>query len=502
MPASDAPPDLLDLKLLPAWVKEPAGSSDYSAFEGEEIDAKDRSDRWPRRALDRKRDTPRSRDRARPEKFAKRDHPPRGREPRREQVPVAPPNVTVEFLPHAPSLANVVAQIKGGTVAYSVYALARMFLEKAERYHVKLTATSDTPLFQLGERGPVSTDRQSLENGAFDSARDDFYKVEVVQLEPLKGNFTNVARCRLSGTLLGPTNHHSYQAQLRNLYEQRFSRRMSFADYQRKIDIVSDPVAVEQWKEQARNVTTFTTLREEPPRSFTNAVEAERYFRQNHLPSLLRNTGEVTIDGVVSRRLADRGLGRAIEDAWSHETRSPSRMMQELVGGLRSAGLNIFRQRRNMLFVSPIRSRPFRHESTGVSLSIGGILASIAGAPGINRHDLAEKLITSGSENGDAERCKLTLAADLKWLISEGYVIEFNDGSLDLPRAKTVAPAGPKKQLNDAATDDSATDQAVAAAVSAAEAGATESPNELSPEPAQEVPAAEVPAPQSDNPVP
>ena len=30
----------------------------------------------------------------------------------------------------------------------------------------------------------------------------------------------------------------------------------------------------------------------------------------------------------------------------------------------------------------------------------------------------------------------MTLASDLRWLISEGYVIEFNDGSLDLPRTK------------------------------------------------------------------
>ncbi|HEY0723458.1 MAG TPA: hypothetical protein VGD41_05675, partial [Pyrinomonadaceae bacterium] len=32
------------------------------------------------------------------------------------------------------------------------------------------------------------------------------------------------------------------------------------------------------------------------------------------------------------------------------------------------------------------------------------------------------------------------LASDLRWLISEGYLIEFNDGSLDLPRTKPPAP--------------------------------------------------------------
>jgi hypothetical protein len=111
-------------------------------------------------------------------------------------------------------------------------------------------------------------------------------------------------------------------------------------------------------------------------------------------------------------------------------------MMQELAGAMRQAGLNVFRHRRGMLFVSPIRLRSFKHELTSVSPSIAGILESITATPRISRKELAEKLIAAAAENTDAERLKLSLASDLKWLISSGYVIEFNDGSLDLPRVK------------------------------------------------------------------
>jgi hypothetical protein len=48
---------------------------------------------------------------------------------------------------------------------------------------------------------------------------------------------------------------------------------------------------------------------------------------------------------------------------------------------------------------------------------------------------------------------KLSLASDLRWLISEGYVIEFNDGTLELPRAKAPAPAqAPAAQGEEVAT--------------------------------------------------
>jgi hypothetical protein len=356
------------------------------------------------------------------------------------------PQVGVRFIPHAAALESVINQIKSSSVTYSVFALARLFLDKPERYDVRLTAAEGAMLHQLGENGPVAVDPRSLEATAFASMRDEFYSVEETQAEPLKGNFTNVARDRISGTLLGPTNHHSYQPQLRSLYEQRFSRRMSFQDFQRQIEVVSDPAVVEQWKEQARAVTTYSTKNIEPPVTFTSAAEAERHFRQTHLPALLRSAPELTISGVISRRLQDRGLNRVIEDAWSAEIRSPSKMMAELAGALRPAGLNIFRHRKGMLFVSPIRIRTFGHDRTSVSVSINSILEKLTESPGLNRKQLAEKLVPEGGDAAAADRVKLSLGSDLRWLVSEGYVIEFNDGTLDLPRAKPPAGAPERPQ--------------------------------------------------------
>jgi hypothetical protein len=143
----------------------------------------------------------------------------------------------------------------------------------------------------------------------------------------------------------------------------------------------------------------------------------------------------VTIGGVLSRRLPDRILNRAVEDAWVRETRSPSGIMQELAGRFRQEGLHVFRHRRGMLFVSPIRVRAFVHEQASVSPSVNAILEALAGATVISRKELFEKLIGDGTTEEAGPR-KLALASDLRWLINEGYVIEFNDGSLDLPRGK------------------------------------------------------------------
>jgi hypothetical protein len=459
------PADLLDLKLLPSWVKEPGATNHYDHYTGEEAREesrgrhrdgrhKDRKSRGREQGRDPRRPVSRSQtgDRKRmPRKGGNKrpdfDRVKNRRAPERAaQPPLKQFEGSIRFLPRESVFENVVVQIKSGSVAYSLFVLARLFLEKPGRYEVRLTAKTEAPLYQLGENGGISVDRELLERNAFRVAQRDFYQVNVVESDPIKGNFSNVARCRLSGTLLGPTNHHAYQPQLRSLYEQRFSRRMSFADYQRQIDIVSDPAVVERWKEEARKTTTYTTLREETPLTFSSAAEAEKHFRSRYLPALTRNVEDATIGGMPSRSLPDRILNRAIEEAWVRETRSPSNMMQELASRFRQIGLHIFRHRRGMLFVSPIRARAFVHEHTGVSSSVNAILEAVSATAGISRKQLFETLAGNGASN-DAEPRRLALASDLRWLINEGYLIEFNDGSLDRPRMKSKQPRQPPEAL-------------------------------------------------------
>src|SRR5438876_526481 len=256
--------------MLPAWVNEPAPTERYAQHQGEDRVDRRSGDRRPRdkRRPDRKGprpgfsgrpvskgkpgDRPRRHDRRPPRAQDRHRKDERGFVNRQSSASAARtsdrplPPIAVKFLPRLSAFENVVAQIKSGSVAYSLFALARLFLEKATRQDVQLTAPPESPLFQLGENGDVSVDRQFLERNAFRFGQADFYKVDITETEPIKGNFTNVARCRLSGTLLGPTNHHDYQRRLRNLYEQRFNRRMSFADYQRQIQIVTDPAEIEK----------------------------------------------------------------------------------------------------------------------------------------------------------------------------------------------------------------------------------------------------------------
>jgi hypothetical protein len=190
-------------------------------------------------------------------------------------------------------------------------------------------------------------------------------------------------------------------------------------------------------------VTTYSTL-QEPRQTFASVAETERHFEKTYLPGLVRTITEATVDGPASRHMHDRVLNKVIENEWNRETKSPSPMMQELAARFREVNLHIFRHRRGMLFVSPVFPRPLTEQQTAVSSQVRTIVEAIGAQPRIGRKELADKLIgdqkiveAAMPAAEEVERAKLALASDLLWLISAGHVIEFNDGSLDLPRVKT-----------------------------------------------------------------
>ena len=483
---SDAPLEL-DLKFLPDWVKETPSTNRYADYQGESDDREGRSSRSrddrggprddrrgprpggrggppPRRDQDRRGPGPRS-DRPPGGPRPGGPRPPGGDRPRsgrpgdrqqggrsyghredsrppREAPRPAPATLRVDFLPEPNAAAGISRQIKASGRAYPVFGTGKLFLERPERHRVRVTSEdSAVPLFQIGD-GPISFDRAAVERNAFFTAKADFYTEETVQGEPIKGNFSNVARVRGTGTLLGPTNYHSYQPALRKLYEERYSRRMPFQEFQqREIEIVSDEQAVADWKEQARTSTTYTTTKEAEPMTFKSAFDTEQHFRKHYLPELVKSGTTLECSGQASRSGADRFVSAAVRSGWEKESHFP----QQIVNGLRQyfmeAGLHYFKHRKRVLYVSS--TKPVRHPAGQVfSDGITTILATVEANPRIKRPELAAKILGDQHDSPDAAPRKEQLASDLHYLVHTGHVIEFSNGMLELPLAPQDKSAG------------------------------------------------------------
>jgi hypothetical protein len=351
----------------------------------------------------------------------------------------------IEFLPEPNAAHGIAKQIKGSGRAFPVFGTSKLFLERPERHRVRITSSdAAVPLFQIGD-GPVSFDRAAVERNAFLHSKEEYYAEETVQGEPIKGNFSNVARLRGTGILLGPTNHHGYQPALRKIYEERFSRRMSFPEFQQyEIEIVSDEQSVADWKEQARTTTTFVTTKEAEPVTFKTAFDAEQHFKKNYLPQLVKSGQSLECSGQASRAAADRHVAGAVRAAWEAESRFPQQMVNALRPYFAEAGLTFFKHRKRMLFVCTVK--PQRHPAGQVfSDGISTILQTIEATPRIKRPQLATKILGEAQDTPEALARKAQLASDLHYLIHIGHVIEFSDGVLELPLAPNAKPEQEQK---------------------------------------------------------
>jgi hypothetical protein len=576
-----------DLKIMPDWLKEPPTKNPYADYEGRDEDPRRRGrDDWGgggggRGRGDDRRGRPAGqrpggppRDGARRDDRPRKDGPaarkPDGQRPARtddrrgrpgeqrrtddrdrpaQQPQAAPANVAIEFFPDESCALSIAKQVKSTHRAYSLFDLARMFLARPERHRLKITTkTVAEALFQVGDNGPVWTDRAAAERSAFPIAREKYYVEITEQREAPKGNFSNVARCRANGVLLGPTSYHGYQPALRRLFDERFSRRMSYQDFLREIEVVNDPALVEQWKQQASSVTIYRlappapvekpkapeakieipaveaapvpeapsaespepaapeaaegadteapieaaaettepTPEAEAPApaydgpTFNSLSEVEAHFKEHYLPKLIRTGSSFHLSGEASRTLSDRGIATAVRMAWEQERGFPGQMMHQLRQQFSRSGLQVFKHRKRMQFVSLIRPSPM--ENGSLSASVAEILQAIQASSNCNRASLATTILGADESAVDQAR-KSTLATDLRWLIETGRVIEFSDGRLELPLAPAKPePGKPGAKATEAAAESATTSDP--AAESPAPVAAEEAPAASTPEPA------------------
>ncbi len=467
-----------DLRFTPDWLKESENENRYADYEGEMREGRRERDSRPRRGggSDRQRRDQREQrgPGARPSRPggqrsrdpASSQRPPRAEDrnrPRRDEPRSAPPEevepaaVQVDFLPEEHAFSKVIQQIKQGHTAYPLFGLARMFLERPERHRLRIRSLDNSKmLYQLDDHGPIALESVALERIAFSEKRDEFYATEMVEKEPIKGNFTSVARCTLSGRVLGPTNYHTFQKTIRSLYDQRFSRRMSFEEYRRTIEITTDPTIVNQWKEEARKVMTFRTREGDPPLTFENLSTLEQHFRENYFQKVVKPCLAAEIYGDHVRHLPDRSVVAAIRKARDRENRFPAQMAGALRHGLNQAGLHVFKHKKRILYISTVRPQLFDSNQASLSPGLAAILAALHSYPRITRKQLAEKVLAKllGEKSRDPSSSeylqgKTNLASDLLWLAKAGHVIEFSDGTLDLPLSpKATEQKGPTESVS------------------------------------------------------
>jgi hypothetical protein len=474
-------PDLgLDLENLfqPAWAQGKTEANRYEKFAGEPAGRDDRKHEGRRGGPRGDSFGPRRDSRPRPKfgdrkrEFGRRDdRRPALRDELREPPPPLP-EISVTFLPDENGVESLARQIKMTGRAYPLFDIARLILQKPERYSVQLTVKKKPdgaiaqPLFVcVLDDTPWLSEDEAVAH-VLKNHFATFYQAERTAIEPPKGTYTFVAQCGMSGVILGPPNHHDYQNQLRKLHTERFSK-MPFDVFKSRVKIVKDEVVVKKWVEEQSFKTEYVVLNVPEPLRLANREEVEKHFRAVHKETIVKPVESHTVGGVPSRNLRNRELQQLIRNEWEEQKHFPLHLATGLSRQFATHGLQFFKVNRTVTHVSVARPQFLDLETTPVSENIKRIIGHINTHPKCSRRQLIETLAPSpkptvievkpgeqqAAASAEPTPEQTAIISDLHWLVHQGHVIEFADCRLDtakkpLPRPPTqaVPEASPRRE--------------------------------------------------------
>ena len=452
-PASEAteavkPLDLvsLDLNFVPEWARKPGAQNDYFNYEPrEERSDRKRSERsaGPGRGRGRPDSGARREERPqrgpRPEGRPRRDdQPPRGRpgparRPERQQVQheeILPLNV--RFIPLPAAISQIARKIQANRRAHPLLQVASLYLSNPETIVARVEVDKearDIAILQCTKCGMIAIQEDTLNRHLVAAHMDEFIEKIEEQVEPPKGIFSSVAQCGLSGVLLGPSNHHSYLAKIRETHSRLYPH-MSLESYTSHIKTVRDPEAIERWKLESSKQVVYR-LRSDPGAAPMTQAQAQANFLKDTAPQYIKKTRRAALPVPLCRSIEDMGLQLAIKNEWIRENRFPISLMMALRGAFVSKGLHVFKagQGKGITFVTPIAITPIKVDH--VTEALKEVLLYLEAHPGSSRAALLAALRPNAAPESDEAKA---LFAPLHWMIDRGHIIEFFDGTLSFPR--------------------------------------------------------------------
>lgn len=473
---------LIDLNFVPSWARQPPAESVPIQRESRS-DERPRDDRRGPRPGDRperpRRDMRDNRDR----RSAPGPRPVTDRymAPARAEPPPPDPRlnaIAVTFLPERRGLAPLAHRLARSIRAYSLFEISALFLSKPDYFTLKIdlldNAPADQPLFQCSECKAVFLEREAAAVHAFARHFDKVCRKEEKTVEPPKGNFVCVARCTLSGTLLGPPNHHGFNDRVMEIHRLRYAD-MPFEVYRKKIENLHDAAAIEAWKSEMTRQVVYHFGEGEKTVSFERFAEAEAYFREHCLPAMIREGRHFVMPATDLHGLEDMRLRRLLEECLQNEARFPLKLSITLRLAFRHLGLHTFKSGGGHTFLTAVVPNPM--DPTNAVPLVREILESIAEHPGCTTQELiaairpglvpaAPAVAPAVAAEGEAAPAEVPAAVpavaattpvpataehnevvtQLRWMVEKGHVIEFWDGRLAVPRdtVARVQPARPQ----------------------------------------------------------
>lgn len=409
---------ILELNFVPAWARKPPTATRHEERpprDGRSARPRRHDDRSPRQPYQPRRDrAPSHRPRIAPDAQAQTPH----------------HDLRIRILPAQKEISSIVRRISATKRAYPMHEIAALFINNPDACDAKIEIVEserDARLYQCRICRFASLEQETTVCHILGEHFDEFYRREEIPTDPPSGEFTCVAKCGLSGALLGPPNHHSYSGTLQEVHRTRFAN-MPFEEYRSRVEMVHDSELIDQWKKESATRTVFRRVGAPEDEEPAGRAQAEDLVRREHIPSLLHVARQATMPASVAQRISEHTIAGAFRAALRREKASLFALTLALRAAFRHKRLHVFKTGAGMYFAAAREPAPLNPDHAVAP--IREVLRLLQKNPGCSRKELVESL-RPGTDPASEEATELL--APLAWLIDKGHIIEFFDGTLAVP---------------------------------------------------------------------
>ncbi len=329
---------------------------------------------------------------------------------------VKPMACEIKILPETKALGTIIRKVQGDTHAYKLKDLAFFFLDNPESILLKITPPAEETFFQCSACGFASTRKEDVLNHILSSHFLSYYEAKEVSCEPPKGTFSCVARCSLTGVLLGPPNSHDFNDIVRERVRTCFPN-MTEDAYRATLETVRDPEAIEAWRQSAVKKTLFAPRAPAPEGGETpllTRLEAESEFKRTLLNSLVQEPKNLMMTAAAALQSPVKPLVLAVERALADARRIPSAMCYALRGAFHHRKLHFFRA----------------NDSHGPEFVVSTELKAFDAAHAIEELAFAARFLEANPclDKSEFPADKPDFEKHLQWLVSTGHAVAFTNG--------------------------------------------------------------------------
>ena len=347
-----------------------------------------------------------------------RDHAPR------EPIVTPAAGVRVTIIPDPEAVRLIGKEVHQVARVYPLFDVAKIIIAERSRCRAIFeTDDSHPPLLHGKIDSSLFVSREEAVRHLWNSdLRHQFVEEESIEVDPPSGNFQSIARCGLSGELLGPPNFHAYQSNLRRIHRDRFPN-MPFEAYAAKVRTERGEEVVNAWLESMKKKNRWRIKGDGDDGWIENKSDAERALAAGRFDDAFAAVRKIEIPATTSNQLLSPSLALSLKLAGIHARENPAYLIPSICRAVEAEHLPIFK-RKGKLYTGPARPNPLPKDAvlaTRPAIMVEWIRANtpakLAG--------LWEAVLPEGGNAPPAE-----FAADLFWLLHQGHILLFTNDIL------------------------------------------------------------------------